>query len=99
MRLDKAGDVAGETPATATETDRATPTHGSATVGEWRECRDAAGWWKRRKQDLPMAGEGIKVGVALPGPMECGLTNPARAGMQQRQFAPHPPWSPWHCLV
>ena len=32
----------------------------------------------------------------LPGPMECGLTNPARAGMQQRQFALHPPWSPWH---
>src|SRR5438477_6092889 len=28
--------------------------------------------------------------------MECGLTNPARAGRQQRQFAPHPPWSPWH---
>jgi len=28
--------------------------------------------------------------------MECGLTNPARAGMQQRQFALHPPWSPWH---
>src|SRR5687768_16500987 len=27
--------------------------------------------------------------------MECGLTNPARAGMQQRQFALHPPWSPW----
>ena len=34
----------------------------------------------------------------LPGPMECGLTNPARAGMQQRQFAPHPPWPPWHSL-
>ena len=31
----------------------------------------------------------------LPGPMECGLTNPARAGRQQRQFALHPPWSPW----
>src|SRR5437588_10422296 len=28
--------------------------------------------------------------------MECGLTNPARAGRQQRQSAPHPPWSPWH---
>src|SRR5436309_2149200 len=28
--------------------------------------------------------------------MECGLTNPARAGRQQRQFAPHPPWLPWH---
>src|ERR1043166_4562006 len=28
--------------------------------------------------------------------MECGLTNPARAGRAQRQFAPHPPWSPWH---
>src|SRR5262249_54544311 len=28
--------------------------------------------------------------------MECGLTNPARAGRQQRQFALHPPWSPWH---
>jgi hypothetical protein len=39
------------------------------------------------------AGCGRLVG---PGPMECGLTNPARAGMQQRQFAPHPPWSPWH---
>lgn len=30
--------------------------------------------------------------------MECGLTNPARAGMQQRQFAPRLPWSPW-CLL
>ena len=39
------------------------------------------------------AGCGRLIG---PGPMECGLTNPARAGMQQRQFAPHPPWSPWH---
>jgi len=32
----------------------------------------------------------------LPGPMERGLTNPARAGMQQRQFALRLPWSPWH---
>src|SRR5689334_1210653 len=32
----------------------------------------------------------------LPGPMECGLGNPARAGRQQRYFALHPPWSPWH---
>jgi hypothetical protein len=31
-----------------------------------------------------------------PGPMECGLRNPARAGRQQRYFALHPPWSPWH---
>jgi hypothetical protein len=28
------------------------------------------------------------------GPMECGLTNPARAGRQQRQFALRLPWSP-----
>src|SRR6266853_6380088 len=28
--------------------------------------------------------------------MECGLTNTARAGRQQRQFALHPPWPPWH---
>jgi len=27
--------------------------------------------------------------------MECGLGNPARAGRQQRYFAPHPPWLPW----
>ena len=33
--------------------------------------------------------------LGSPGPMECGLTNPARAGRQQRQFALHPPWSPW----
>ena len=26
----------------------------------------------------------------------CGLTNPARAGRQQRQFASYLPWSPWH---
>ena len=31
----------------------------------------------------------------LPGPMDCGLMNPARAGRQQRQFAPRTPWSPW----
>src|SRR5437870_11720456 len=31
--------------------------------------------------------------------MECGLTNPARAGRQQRQSAPHPPWSPWHFFM
>jgi lipoate-protein ligase A len=33
--------------------------------------------------------------IGAPGPTECGLTNPARAGMQQRQFALHLPWSPW----
>ena len=43
------------------------------------------------------AGSGVY--LALPGPMECGLTNPARAGRQQRQFAPHPPWSPWHFQI
>src|SRR6185295_1327815 len=36
--------------------------------------------------------------LLAPGPMECGLRNPARAGRQQRYFALHPPWSPWHFL-
>src|SRR5262245_29450815 len=31
--------------------------------------------------------------------MECGLTNPARAGRQQRYFALHLPWSPWHFIM
>src|SRR2546426_4597824 len=38
---------------------------------------------------------GLICPAILPGPMECGRTNPARAGRQQRQFAPHPPWLPW----
>ncbi len=32
--------------------------------------------------------------LSTSGPMECGLTNPARAGRQQRQFALRLPWSP-----
>ena len=40
----------------------------------------------------PARLQALWCGLDLPGPMECGLTNPVRAGMQQRQFAPHPPW-------
>jgi hypothetical protein len=46
----------------------------------------------RPKQILPPGTAGLMVVPDLPGPMERGLTNPARAGMQQRQFAPRPPW-------
>ena len=35
----------------------------------------------------------------MSGPTECGLTNPARAGRQQRQFASCLPWSPWRFLI
>jgi hypothetical protein len=34
--------------------------------------------------------------LSLPGPVECGLTNPARAGRQQRQYALQLPQSHWH---
>ena len=37
--------------------------------------------------------------LAMSGSTECGLTNPARAGRQQRQFASYLPWSPWHFLI
>jgi hypothetical protein len=53
---------------------------------------------KRQNKTLPGWEARPNVKGNLPGPMECGLTNPARAGMQQRQSAPHPPWSPWHFL-
>src|SRR5262245_63973882 len=52
------------------------------------------------KENIILVAELWQLGLSLirilPGPMECGLTNPARAGRQQRQFALHPPWSPWH---
>src|SRR5512136_938784 len=44
-----------------------------------------------------MCGAG-RGSMSPPGAMDCGLTNPARAGRQQRQSAPHLPWSPWHDL-
>jgi hypothetical protein len=44
------------------------------------------------KQTLPEGAGAARMEQDLPGPMERGLTNPARAGMQQRQFAPRPPW-------
>ncbi len=48
-------------------------------------------------KEILLGGVGrLRIVEDLPGPMERGLTNPARAGMQQRQFAPRPPWSPWH---
>lgn len=36
-------------------------------------------WIKLDARQVP-----VKLMSNLPGPMECGLTNPARAGMQQR---------------
>src|SRR6266498_4742789 len=60
-----------------------------------RLCRSGSSVVKKRIWLLAPSPSGLIALRFLPGPMECGLTNPARAGRQQRQFAPHPPWSPW----